>query len=190
MLEQLFSSRTRVKLLKKFLLNSDNKYYVRELTREINERINSVRRELDNLVSIGFLITFNQEQKKYYQVNKDFLLYTEIEALIIKAQSLIENKIINKIKATKGIKYCVLTGKFVRRDDVPTDILVVGDRIDVDKLMQIVKLLEKNFDQELNYTILTTHEFDTRSQMTDKFIYGILNEPKITVVDKIFSVKK
>jgi len=190
MLEQLFSSRTRVKLLKKFLLNPDSKYYVRELTREIGERINSVRRELDNLLGIGFLISFNQDQKKYFQVNKDFLLLAEMESLIIKAQSLIENKIIKRIEAIRGIKYCVLTGKFVKKEDVPSDILVVGDRVEVNKFNQIVNLLEKNFDQELNYTILTNQEFETRSQMTDKFIYKILNGPKITIVDKIFSVKK
>ena len=190
MLEQLFSSRTRVKLLKKFLLNPDNKYFVRELTREIDERINSVRRELDNLISINFLITFNQDKKKFYQVNKDFLLFTEFEALIIKSQGLIENKIIDRIKKIKGIKYCVLTGRFIKQLDTLTDILVVGDRIEADKFKQIVKLLEKNFDQEINYTILSTPEFNSRSQMTDKFIYNILNSPKIVVVDKIFSVKK
>jgi hypothetical protein len=190
MLEQLFSSRTRVKLLRKFLLNTESKYYVRELTREIDERINSVRRELENLVGIGFLITFNQEQKKYYQVNKDFLLYPEIEALIIKSQSLIENKIIEKLKDLKQIKYCVFTGKFVRRVDTLTDILVVGDKILFEKFKDILKLLEKNFDQEINYTILTSQEFQTRSQMTDRFIYNILNGPKIVVVDKIFSVKR
>ncbi len=190
MLEQLFSSRTRVKLLKKFLLNPDSKYYVRELTREIDERINSVRRELDNLINIDFLITFNQDKKKFYQVNKDFLLFTEIEALIIKSQSLIENKIIDRIKKIKGIKYCIFTGRFVKQLDTLTDILIVGDRIESDKFKQIVKLLEKNFDQEINYTILSTAEFNSRSQMTDKFIYNILNSPKIVVVDKIFSVKK
>ncbi len=190
MLEQLFSSRTRVKLLKKFLLNPESKFFVRELTREIDERINSVRRELENLVSIGFLITFNQEQKKYYQVNKDFILYSEIEALIIKSQGLIEDKIIDKIKNLKQIKYCVLTGKFVRRIDTLTDILVVGEKIPLEKLKNIIKILEKNFDQEINYTILSPSEFQARSQMTDRFIYNILNGPKIIVVDKIFRVKK
>ncbi len=190
MLEQLFSSRTRVKLLKKFLLNPESKFFVRELTREIDERINSVRRELENLVSIGFLITFNQEQKKYYQVNKDFLLYPEIEALIIKSQGLIEDRILERIRNIKQIKYCLLTGKFVRRVDTLTDILVVGDKIPVDKLKNILKLLEKNFDQEINYTILSPHEFQARSQMTDRFIYNILNGQKIVVVDKIFRVKK
>jgi len=190
MLEQLFSSRTRVKLLKKFLLNPDHKYYVRQLTREIDERINSVRRELDNLVRIGFLITFDQEQKKYYQVNKDFLLYSEIESLIIKSQSLLENKIIDKIKKIRGIKYCVLTGKFVKRPETLTDILVIGSKVDVTKFKEIIKLLEKNFGKEVNYTFLTPSEFTARSQMTDKFIYNILNGPKIIVVDKIFSVKK
>ncbi len=190
MLEQLFSSRTRVKLLKKFLLNPDSKYYVRQLTRDIGERINSVRRELDNLEQIGFLITFNQDNKKYYQLNKDFLLYSELESLIIKAQSLIEGKMIDKIKKIRGIRYCVLTGRFVKHPETLTDILIVGNNIDTAKFFALLREMEKNFEQEINYTILTTEEFKTRSQITDKFIYNILNGPKIIVVDKIFSVKK
>ena len=71
-----------------------------------------------------------------------------------------------------------------------TDILVVGEKIPVEKLKNIIKILEKNFDQEINYTILSSLEFQARSQMTDRFIYNILNGPKIIVVDKIFRVKK
>lgn len=189
MLEHLFSSRTRVKLLKKFLLNPDRKYYVRELTREVGERINSVRRELGNLERMGLLITFNQHQRKYYQTDKDFLLFSELTALIIKAQSLLEDKIIEKIKKLAGIRYCVLTGRFVNNEEVQTDILVVGNNLPLAKLKEVIRSLQKNFDQEINYTIMSVQEFRHRSEMTDKFIYSIVNGPKITVVDKIFRTK-
>lgn len=189
MLEQLFSSRTRVKLLKKFLLNPEKKYYVRELTREVGERINSVRRELDNLNRLGLLIYFNQNQKKFYQVNTDFLLYSELTSLLTKAQSLLEDKLIDKVRKINNIKYCVLTGRFVQNDEVQTDVFIVGNNLNQAKVKEVIKKLEKHYDQEINYTVMTVQEFSHRSEMTDRFIYNIINSPKITVVDKIFKTK-
>ncbi len=190
MLEHLFSSRTRVKLLKKFLLNPEEKYYVRELTRDIDERINSVRRELTNLVDIGLLITFDQNQKKYYQVNTDFILFAELTSLIVKAQGLLEDKIVEKLKNIPNIKYCVLTGRFVHNDESKTDILIVGNNLNQKKITDVIKRLEKHFDQEINYTVMTTQEFRQRSEMTDRFIYSIVNGPKIIVVDMLFSARQ
>lgn len=190
MLEHLFSSRTRVKLLKKFLLNPEEKFYVRELTRDIDERINSVRRELTNLITLGLLITFDQNQKKYYQVNTDFILFTELTSLIVKAQGLLENNIIDKLKKIPTIKYCVLTGRFVQNPDSKTDILIVGNSLDQKKITEVIKKLEKHFDQEINYTVMTIQEFRQRSEMTDRFIYTIVNGPKIIVVDKLFSTRQ
>lgn len=189
MLEHLFSSRTRVKLLKKFLLNHESKYYVRELTRDIGERINSVRRELDNLVQLGLLITFNQNQKKYYQVNTDFLLFSELTALLVKARGLMEDKVIENLKNIQNIKYCVLTGRFVQNTEVQTDLFIVGNNLNQTKLKTAIRKLEKSFDQEVNYTIMNMQEFRHRSEMTDRFLYNIINSPKIIVIDKIFSNK-
>lgn len=189
MLEHFFSSRTRVKLLKKFLLNPNEKYYVRELTRDIEERINSVRRELENLVSIGLLITFDQNQKKYYQVNTDFILFSELTALFVKSRSLLEAEIIEAIKKIANIKYCVLTGSFVQNSEVETDVFIVGNKLPESKIKKIIKQLEKHFDREINYTIMSLSEFRDRSELTDRFIYNIVNNPKITVVDKLFSTK-
>ena len=50
--EQLFGSRTRARLLTLFLENADRAFYVRELTRRIDTQLNSVRRELKNLVDV------------------------------------------------------------------------------------------------------------------------------------------
>lgn len=189
MLEHFFSSRTRVKLLKKFLLNPEDTYYVRELTREIDERINSVRRELENLVTIGLLITFDQHQRKYYKVNTDFVLFSELTALFIKSRTLVEAKILDAFKEIAPIQYCVLTGSFVHNMDVETDIFIVGDTLPTTKIKKIITELENHFEREINYTIMTLHEFRERSELTDRFIYNIVNNPKIVVVDKLFKGK-
>ena len=79
MVEQLFGSKTRVKLLQLFFSNPNRSFYVREITRKIDEQINSVRRELANLLSIGIISSDNNNNKLYYEVNQKYEHYrTEV----------------------------------------------------------------------------------------------------------------
>ena len=82
MLKRLFTSKVRVKLLKVFLSNPDEEYFIRELTRKLDEQINSVRRELDNLKKAGLLNFKTKNRKKYYIVNKNFILFPELKSII------------------------------------------------------------------------------------------------------------
>src|SRR5690606_34249020 len=72
MAEQLFGSKTRVKLLQLFYSNPNRAFYVREITRTIDEQINSVRRELANLLSIGIIKSDTNNNRLYYEVNQDY----------------------------------------------------------------------------------------------------------------------
>jgi hypothetical protein len=74
-IEQLFGSKTRVKLLQLFYSNPNRAFYVREITRKINEQINSVRRELSNLLSIGIITSDATQNRLYYEVNQDYEHY-------------------------------------------------------------------------------------------------------------------
>ncbi len=75
MIEQLFGSKTRVKLLQLFFQNPNRSFYVREITRKIDEQINSVRRELANLLSIGIITSDANNNRLYYEVNQKFEHY-------------------------------------------------------------------------------------------------------------------
>jgi DNA-binding Lrp family transcriptional regulator len=55
MLDKLFGSHTRVKLLKLFLLHSKQRYYIREIARNLSLQLNSVHRELVNLEELGII---------------------------------------------------------------------------------------------------------------------------------------
>ena len=72
MIDQLFGSKTRIKLLHLFLNNPGKSYYVREITRLIDEQINSVRRELSNMLSVGIIKSSEAENKLYYEVNQKY----------------------------------------------------------------------------------------------------------------------
>src|SRR5688572_26104831 len=84
MFEQLFGSKTRVKLLSLFLNNPDRSYYVREITRKIDEQINSVRRELSNLLSIGIVKSEGSNNRLYYEVNQTYEHYKELRGIFAK----------------------------------------------------------------------------------------------------------
>lgn len=210
MLGQLFGSNARVKILKIFLFNPEEKYYIRELARKLKLQVNSVRRELDNLEKFGILISganFNvdsvytesldgkevaagkqvkedKQEKKYYKANADFVLFEEIKSLIIKAQILYGQDFISKLKRAGNVRLLVLAGKFVNDHSAPIDLLIVG-RFNKIKLVKLIKELEKELGREMNYTLMDTNEFRYRRDITDVFLYGILEGKNIVAVDEI-----
>jgi len=188
MLEQLFGSRARVKLLKIFLLHPKEKYYIRQLSRQLKLQLNSVHRELENLEKFGILLTSkssgNKQEKKYYQANTDFILFEEIKALIVKAQILYEKDFINKLKSIGKPRVLILAGFFVNNYDSPIDLLIVG-RFNKIKLLKLIKELENELGREINFTLMNFAEFKYRRDITDVFLYGILESRKIVVIDEL-----
>jgi hypothetical protein len=210
MLGQLFGSNARVKILKIFLFNPEEKYYIRELARKLKLQVNSVRRELDNLEKFGILVSGanfaiepayaesldgkeiaagkkvkeDGQEKKYYKANADFVLFEEIKSLIIKAQVLYGQDFISKLKKAGNVRLLVLAGKFVNDHNAPIDLLIVG-RFNKVKLVKLIKELEKELGREMNYTLMDTNEFRYRRDITDVFLYGILEGKNIVAVDEI-----
>ena len=202
MLEQLFGSHTRVLLLRLFLDHPENAYYVREITRLLDTQVHSVRRELENLQAFGLLVVVEppteqagseleagkissakeEAQKKYYRLNKDFVLYAELRALFVKARLLIERDLVEKVQKVGRINYLALTGMFVGFQDWPTDIFIVGN-INREKLQRLVRGFEKELQRPINYTTMTKQEFLYRREVTDRFVFTILENKKIVVID-------
>jgi predicted nucleotidyltransferase len=143
-----------------------------------------VRRELDNLTKLGLLSFKKVDQKLFYLVNNDFILLGELTALIKKSQSLIERIVQEKLKKLDGLRYVALTGRFVDDESLPTDVLLVG-RITNEALLKFIKDLERFYQKEIRYTHLTSREFNIRKDLTDKFLYSILNGKKIILLNKL-----
>lgn len=182
MLKRLFTSNTRVKLLTIFLSNPDSEFFIRELTRKLEEQINSVRRELDNLKKLGLLKTKSRNRKKYYIVNKGFIAYHELRSIILKAASDREN-IARKLMTFGQLDVIVLSGLFVDRE-TPVDLLMVGD---VDR-----KQLENYFTNELEtkrpirFSIMGREEYIYRRKCKDKFLSDIMDDSaNIIALNKI-----
>ncbi|EKD63500.1 MAG: hypothetical protein ACD_51C00268G0005 [uncultured bacterium] len=181
MLKQLFTSQARAKLLTNFLLNPDKEFFIRQLTRELDEQINSIRRELDNLKRLGLLRARMKNRKKYYVVNKNYIIYNELRSIIIKSVNTREN-IIKKITKLGRVDFLLLSGIFVDKDS-PVDMLIVGD-IEREKLQDFLDSLESK--RPIKYSILTRDDFLYRIKCNDKFTKELIKDTEnIIGVNKI-----
>lgn len=192
MLENLFGSKTRVKLLAWFFRNPSQSFFVRELTRTLKLQINSIRRELMNLEKIGLIKVDKKEdkvltkglEKKYYRLNQDFMMFPELKTLFIKSQLLVRQNFLDQITSIGSIDYLVLTGSFIgEKKPLRTDMLIVG-KVEKNQLSKLIEQFETDWGQKINYTVMTTDEFKYRKDITDKFLYEILGSKKVVVIDK------
>ena len=180
MLESLFGSRTRVKLLRLCLSNPDQRWFVRELTRLLHEQINSIRRELAHLEELGLLVSAQEQRKRYYQVNTKFTLYPELKALFIKARVTLERDLVERICRSADVTSVSLHGYFVDDPASAIDLFIVGTM----KQKQLQLLLDEfkaQFGKELRYTYMSPSEYRYRQDVTDKFLFTILNSPHIVI---------
>ncbi len=202
----LFGSKTRFQILKLFFSNPNNAYYVRELSRLIKMQVNAIRRELANLEKIG-IISVNKTkpiekdledlksgkiirkgikgvEPKYYQLNKDFILYNELKNLFIKMKGVTKETLISNISKLGNVVFLLLSGIFVNDKDSAIDLLVVGD-IDSDELRKVIQEFNDSIGKDINYTLLTEEEFNYRQEVVDRFLYNILqNRKNQVIIDK------
>lgn len=195
MFEQLFGSKTRVKLLSLFLNNPGRPYYVREITRKIDEQINSVRRELSNLLSVGIVKSTSANNKLYYEVDQTYehyeplhKIFTTVEVSDKKVAGEIkeEDTIATKLKTAGQVELAWLTGTFVRDDIVGVDIVVVGD-VNKAKLAKVIADIEGDEGRELNYTSMTPDDYQYRLSLNDRFLGSVMAAKRIILVDNLKS---
>src|SRR4030066_1145401 len=99
MLDSLVTSQTRIKLLKKFFLNSSTKAHLRGLESEFGESSNSIRIELNRFEEAGLLYSLRDGNKKVYQANRKHPLFSDIHNIIMKETGidLVVEKVIHRI---------------------------------------------------------------------------------------------
>jgi Fe2+ or Zn2+ uptake regulation protein len=190
MIDALFGSKTRVKLLHLFLNNPGKSFYVREITRLIDEQINSVRRELSNMLKVGIITSVNSDNKLYYEVNQRYEHYVPMRDIFgdktAKTSKTSVSRVANDwqqlIKDLPGLRVVVVSGVLVEDSSSNIDLLMVGSAATA-KVKKIVKLIEKLEGRELNYSLISYDEFYYRLSVRDKFITEILNSNHNVVVD-------
>lgn len=188
MIDQLFGSKTRVKLLGLFYANPNRSFYVREITRKIDEQINSVRRELSNLLSIGIIVSDTTNNRLYYEVNQKFEYYGPLSQMFgnakrpITAASTADGGEID-LKSIGNVELAVYTGQLTRDNASGVDVFLVGD-INQARLTRFMTELEAREGKELRYAVMSMEDFQYRQQIKDRFITNLGHAKKQIVIDK------
>lgn len=193
MIDKLFGSKTRVKLLHLFMNHPGQSFYVREITRLIDEQINSVRRELSNMLEVGVITSDTADNKLYYQVNQRYDFYTALRAMFagesisadqataVAADGINEQEAA-ALQSISGLRLAIVAGVLVKGSTASVDIVLVGS-LAAQKVKAAVAMIEKLEGREINYTVLPYEEFYYRLSVRDKFITEILSTKHSIVVD-------
>ncbi len=165
-------------------MNKDEEYFIRELTRKLDEQINSIRRELDNLKRMGFLKTRTKNRKKYYYINKDFIILDELKGIMIKALSS-QDRIAKDIAHMGDVKILALSGQFIDKDTESVDMLIVGS-LDKEKFAKYLSE-ELRTARPVKFTIMNEQDYRYRIDCKDKFINEIISAPGNQILINKFS---
>ena len=188
MIDALFGSKSRVKLLHLFLNNPGKSFYVREITRLIDEQINSVRRELSNMLSVGIIVSDSADNKLYYEVNQRYEHYVPLRAIFADqyvepiAAQVSSRDWRSLVAELPGVKLALVAGVFVKGSVGSVDLLLVGE-MPAPKVRKFIKEVETREGRELNYATMTYDEFYYRLSVRDKFITEILNGKYELLID-------
>jgi hypothetical protein len=160
MINALITSETRIKLLRKFFLNSRTKAHLRGLESEFGESSNAIRLELNRFEEAGLLHSLRDGNKKVYQANCSHPLFSDIHNIIMKEAGI--DRVIDKVIHRIGNLICVyLTGDFARGKDSPViELILVGEDIDREYLARKVHQAEELVGRKVSYVVLHPDEAD------------------------------
>ena len=186
-LEKLFGSKTRTKLLSLFFGNPERSYYVREMTRVIDEQINSVRRELLNLESIGIIKNETYDNKIYYSANNKHpyaralvMLFSSRTDVAVETAVVKPNAWEEYVRPVKNYLTClIVTNRLPGQEGV--DLLIVGDDR-TKKLTHWAEVVEKKEGKPLNYVIMSRDDFQYRLNVKDRFVSEVL---EMSILEKM-----
>jgi len=185
MLQKLFTSRTRVKLLTLFMMNPGREMYVREIARSTEENINAIRRELANLEEMGLLKSKRRGNLRYYVVNKKMPIYNELVSIILKTEGVAKE--LQDSLSERGIEAAFIYGSFASGKataDSDIDIFIIGG-VDEDKLILKIREIEKKLSRDINYVLFTAKGFEERRKSKDPFVLNVLKEPMIMLLGNL-----
>ncbi len=203
-LEKMFGSEARVKIMRIFLFNSRKVYEKTDVALRTKVSSRSAAREIGLLEKIGIIEKKRATKiihpphskkdgrqkslkKRYvgYVLNESFSYLVPLQSLLINMSLIKDDYILRKIGTSGKLKLVVLAGIFIQDTHSRVDILVVGDRIRKKKLDATIKMLEAEIGKELRYSVFETKDFKYRVDMYDKLVRDIFEYPHKKILNKL-----
>lgn len=158
MLTELFTSKTRVKLLMKLFLNPEVSCYLRGLSAEFGVSPNAIKGELDNLSKAGYLQREQSGRSTYFKANKSHPFFPEISSIVRKTMGI--DRLVDEVVASLGEVEAVyiLDDYALGKDSGLIDALVIGN-IDKGRLDELRSIVESKVGRMVRVMDVTPEDF-------------------------------
>lgn len=206
-LEKLFGSGTRVKLLRLFLLSPDKVFTSAEAAKIVKVPPESASAEMRSLTALGFTkkavrrdrieikrgnkIKIIKRKVEGCQLSSTFPFTLALRNLLITARPISREKMAQFFRSRGKIKLVALGGIFsedlaggLSPEATRLDLLVVGD-LKKGQAESFIRGLESEIGKELNWAALSSFEFDHRISMHDKLLRDLLDFPHEFLINKL-----
>ena len=194
-LDNLFGSRVRVKLLKLLYRQHPTTFSMSEFVTRIQEPAFIARRELSVLQDVGLTKKFKvgtgpARERERFGLNPEFDFFEELRELVLKPSPMETDRLVKRINSLGRIKLAVVSGIFVSQPDdltyeSPADLFIVGDDVDKPKLAKFLKSLESEVGTEIRFGTMERDEFKYRYEMFDRFLRVLLEGPHRKIINKL-----
>ena len=189
MLEEIIDSTIDSAVLSFFLVAPERSFTALEVSKRLKFAYAKVTISLNKLSQHGQLRSFSKKTKKYYLVNSKYKLMPEIKEYLLKNGPKYQDELFLAIRKLGDVKAAFLSGIFTGYANLPVDLLLVG-KINLPKLDGFLKGVEKIMGQEINYSVMSVEEFQSRRFTFDRFIKDIFDYNHLVVVDEISKKNK
>lgn len=163
MLEQLFTSKTRIKILSLLMFNQDQEYHLREIGRIIHVSPKYAGIELEKLLKVKLVNKYERGNLNIFSINKDNIILHDLRQIFIKTDYI--GELIRK-ELTDKVTYAFIYGSFAKGEETKSsdiDLFVIGG-IQEDELIKIIQKLEKGIGREINYVLWNDPTFKQRAK--------------------------
>ncbi|OGZ55321.1 MAG: hypothetical protein A3G60_03975 [Candidatus Ryanbacteria bacterium RIFCSPLOWO2_12_FULL_47_9c] len=198
-LEKLFGSQARVRLLRLFVMSPDDVLDSKTIGSRIHLEPTQFNREVKMLFDVGFIkkgtrvttlsegVRNKLKRRKIsgYTLVRDFPYLNEIAELLASETPLARKKLLGSLKGCGKVNLVVIAGRLLHEDRSHVDVFVVGDSLKKKKIERALHAIEANLGKELVYAIMATKEFQYRFGMYDRFLKDLFDHPHEILLNKL-----
>ncbi len=184
-LADIITSKTRIKLLNLFFNHPKEKFFVRQITRQIKDEINAVRRELQRFETAHIVVKEQRGNRLFYQLNPDYFLYDQLQSIVSKTSGL-GYDIWRRRKQLGQLKFAFISRRLLNKEPhnpQAIDIVFIG-RLVMTEVNRLIQEYQGLYQRELNYTVLTLEELKILVKKRDYFTLKLLATPRVMIVGK------
>ena len=191
MLDELFSSKARIEILKLFIFNPQDKFYQRQIALRAKQPIRAVQREVEKLENIGLIKKSVAGNRIYYNVDRSCPIYAELKGIIFKTAG-IAPVLKTEFAKSKNIIAAFIYGSYAEGKEAPSsdiDLMIIGDisSRDISKALSGPKT---ELSREINYAVFKPAEFKNKITGEDHFLNSVLKKKKIFIVGSENELKR